>query len=109
MPVRDDMPMILRKKYRLPHELYTRGNNRCSPSWSLRCDNRTYIEDIVDNPAWLSHGHGSIVVSERTRAGDTEIEGFSDGSSSSDAFQTPRWQKSSTLGNSQTGAAGKMI
>ena len=109
MPVRDDMPMILRKKYRLPPELYTRRNNRCSPSWSFRCDNRTHIEDIVDNPAWLSHEHGRTVVSEHKSEGDAEIEGYSDGSSSPDAFQMPRWQKSSTLGNSQTGAAGNMI
>jgi len=109
MPVREDMPMILREKYRLPHELYAQRNNRCSPSWSFRCDNRTHIEDIVDYPARLSHEHGGIVASEFKSAGDTEIEGLSDGSSSSDAFRTPRWQKSSILGSSQTSTAGKMV
>lgn len=113
MPVRDDMPMGIRKKYRVPDELYTRRNNRCSPSWSFRCDNRTHIEDFVDNTAWLSHDHGGVIVPEFSTAENTEIEGLSEGSSSSGVFQTPKWQKfssqSSIPGKAGTGAAGKMI
>lgn len=113
MPVRDDMPMILRKKYRVPHELYTLRNNRCSPSWSFRCDNRTHIEDIVDNPSWLSCEYGGAIVSESRSPGDKEIERLQYGNSSSGAFPTPKWQKFSNelsiLGNTQTGTTGKMI
>lgn len=106
MPVRDDMPMIMRKKYKLPHELNARRSNRCSPSWSFRCDNRTHIEDIADSPGWGSHKHHGGLVSEFRSAGDMEIERLSDGSSLSDAFQTPEWQKFSNQlsirGNSPT-------
>lgn len=112
MPVRDDVPMILRKKYRLPHERYARRNARCSPSWSFRCDNRTHIEDIVDSPAWLSCDHGDAVGSEIKSAGDTENEGLSDGSSSFDALHRPNCRKfpneSIIPGNSVTGAAGSV-
>ncbi|XP_020265008.1 uncharacterized protein LOC109840688 isoform X2 [Asparagus officinalis] len=109
MPVRDDMPMVLRKKDRVPHELYSRRSSRCSPSWSFRCDNRTHIEDIVDNPSWLSHESGGSAVSEFISTCDGEIEGLSDGSSSSNTLQLPKLQKLpnelNIKGNSQTGLA----
>lgn len=88
MPIKDDVPMILRKEYRNPNALNSRSNG-CSPSWSFRCSNRTHTEDIADTPAWLSQGQSSLNVSDFRGSDNFEIEVVSVGSSLSNAVQLP--------------------
>lgn len=98
MPLRDDKPMILTKKHKLPHELYTRRNTRNSPSWSFRCDNRTHIEDIGNSSASNSHGRG------------VEIEWLSDGSSSPGISQWRKFPNESSIpGSTVTGNLDRPI
>ncbi|KAJ6811245.1 uncharacterized protein M6B38_154505 [Iris pallida] len=77
-------------------------NVRHSPSWSFRWDNRTHIEDIMDNTSRFPHQNSANVSSEIKSTTNTETEGLSDGGSSDDAFHIPKWRKSP----SKVGIAG---
>ncbi|KAJ6845518.1 uncharacterized protein M6B38_287345 [Iris pallida] len=88
-------------------------NVRHSPSWSFRWDNRTHIEDIMDNPSRFSLQNSANVSSEIKSTANTEIEGLSDGGSSSDAFHISKFRKpSSTVafaGSSKSVATDRSI
>ncbi|URD98147.1 zinc finger, C3HC4 type, domain containing protein [Musa troglodytarum] len=73
--------------------LSTCRNVRHSPSWSFRRDNRTHIEDIMDNPTSLSH-ISSGDASFKTKVGVASETGFLDGSSPLKIFQAQQWHKS---------------
>jgi len=95
---------------RISCEVSSYRNVRHSPSWSFRWDNRTHIEDIMDNPSRFSHHNSGNVGSESKSAADTETEGLSDGGSPSCSLQNPRWRKNVGIaGSSKYAAAGKDI
>ena len=73
--------------------LSTCRNVRHSPSWSFRRDNRTHIEDIMDNPTSLSH-ISSGDASFKTKVGVASETGLLDGSSPLKNFQAQQWHKS---------------
>ncbi|XP_019710736.2 uncharacterized protein [Elaeis guineensis] len=94
-------------------EVSTYRNIRHSPSWSFRWDNRTHIEDIMENPIRFSQNNSGNAGSEIKSGATTETEGLSDGGSPPNPFQTQKWHKSSTKlgtdGNSQPTAADQFI
>ncbi|XP_072999185.1 uncharacterized protein [Typha latifolia] len=92
-------------------EVSTYRNVRHSPSWSFRWDNRTHIEDIMDNRAHFSQ-HSSVSVGSEIRSGAaTETEGLSDEGSPSGASLMVQWHKShsktATFGNFKAGAPSR--
>ncbi|XP_020269923.1 suppressor protein SRP40-like, partial [Asparagus officinalis] len=74
-------------------ELSSYRNARHSPSWSFRWDNRTHIEDIMENPSRFSQHRSGHVGSESKSSGTTETEGLSDGGSPSLNIQPLKGQK----------------
>ncbi|OAY83676.1 hypothetical protein ACMD2_08376 [Ananas comosus] len=78
-------------------------NVRRSPSWSFRWDNRTHIEDVMNNNAQLSQYNSGNVGSEIKSGATTETDGLSAVGSPSDGFHTVKWRKT----NSLTGTSGK--
>ncbi|KAJ0962565.1 hypothetical protein J5N97_027687 [Dioscorea zingiberensis] len=88
--------------YQTSLEVPIRRNVRHSPSWSFRWDNRTHIEDIMDNSTHFSRHNSGNIGSEIKSGEETETEGFSDGGSPLDAFRMSRWRKSAV----KTGTSG---
>ncbi|PKA53892.1 hypothetical protein AXF42_Ash011372 [Apostasia shenzhenica] len=86
---------------RVNHEVSTYRNFRHSPSWSFRWDNRTHIEDIVENHARFSHHNSGNVSSEVKSSTDTETDGPSDGDSPAKTFQPSKWRLSPGTGGSE--------
>lgn len=85
---------------RISHEASTFRNVRQSPSWNFRWDNRTHIEDIMENNARFSHNNSGDVTSEVKSVVDVETDGLSDRESPHKAFQTSQWRKSIRSGGS---------
>lgn len=95
---------------RISHELSSYRNVRHSPSWSFRWDNRTHIEDIMENPSQFSHQNSGTISSESKSAADTETEGCSDGGSPANSLQSPkRWKKLGISESTKSVAAGKLF
>lgn len=84
-------------------EVSTYRNVRHSPSWSFRWDNRTHIEDVMNNNGQLSQYNSGNVGSEIKSGATTETDGLSAVGSPSDGFHTVKWRKT----NSLTGTSGK--
>ncbi|KAL0923839.1 hypothetical protein M5K25_004618 [Dendrobium thyrsiflorum] len=82
------------------HEASAYRNIRYSPSWSFRWDNRTHIEDIVENMVYCSHHNSGNATSEVKSAADTETDGLSDGESPPKVFPSSQWRKSYVVGGS---------
>ncbi|KAH0466844.1 hypothetical protein IEQ34_004082 [Dendrobium chrysotoxum] len=94
------------------HEASAYRNIRYSPSWSIRWDNRTHIEDIVENMVYCSHHNSGNATSEVKSAADTETDGLSDGESPPKVFPSSQWRKSYVVGGSDKSkfiAAGKLF
>ncbi|CAL9092929.1 unnamed protein product [Musa acuminata var. zebrina] len=77
---------------------------RHSPTWSFRWDNRTHIEDVIDNAAQFCHQHGGNTGLEIKSESPTEAESPSDRGSPSNAFQLQKQH----ISPSRTGTAGKL-
>ncbi|KAG0486074.1 hypothetical protein HPP92_008169 [Vanilla planifolia] len=87
---------------RISHEISTYRNIRHSPSWSFRWDNRTHIEDIMENRAQFTHHNSANATSEAKSTADTETDGFSDNDESPPkAFQPAKWRKTIRAGGSE--------
>nr|CAD1838324.1 unnamed protein product [Ananas comosus var. bracteatus] len=86
-------------------EVSTYRNMRQSPSWSFRWDNRTHIEDIMDNTAQFSQhsSNSSNAASEIKNEAVVENEGLLVGGSSLDAISAEKQEKS----HIETGTTGK--
>ncbi|XP_020088276.1 cell wall protein RBR3-like [Ananas comosus] len=86
-------------------EVSTYRNMRQSPSWSFRWDNRTHIEDIMDNTAQFSQhsSNSSTAASEIKNEAVVENEGLLVGGSSLDAISAEKQRKS----HLETGTTGK--
>ncbi|XP_020588784.1 uncharacterized protein LOC110030419 [Phalaenopsis equestris] len=84
----------------ISHETSTYRNVRQSPSWNFRWDNRTHIEDIMENHARCSHNNSGNVTSEVKSVADAESDGLSDSENPHKAFQTSQWRKSPRIGGS---------
>ncbi|ONK81246.1 uncharacterized protein A4U43_C01F26940 [Asparagus officinalis] len=94
---------------RISRELSSYRNVRNSPSWSFRWDNRTHIEDIMDNPSRFSQHNSGNISSESKSGADIETEGLSDGGSPSFRLQTPKLRKKlGSAGSSKSAAAGQL-
>ena len=65
---------------------------RHSPSWSFRWDNRTHIEDIMDNTMVFPCNEN--VQPEVKNGFIAPTEGHNSGDSRSDVFRRVNWQKS---------------
>ncbi|PWZ09808.1 hypothetical protein Zm00014a_026529 [Zea mays] len=81
-----------------PIEVSAYRNVRRSPSWNIRWDNRTHIEDIMDIPTLFSN-HSSGSIHPHTKSGSVApTEGFSNGNSlgtsPSNVFHGAKWHKS---------------
>nr|XP_009403893.1 PREDICTED: uncharacterized protein LOC103987341 isoform X2 [Musa acuminata subsp. malaccensis] len=77
---------------------------RHSPTWSFRWDNRTHIEDVIDNAAQFCHQHSGNTGLEIKSESPTEAESPSDSGSPSNAFQLQKQH----ISPSRTGTAGKL-
>ncbi|CAL4964339.1 unnamed protein product [Urochloa decumbens] len=67
---------------------------RHSPSWSFRWDNRTHIEDIMENTTVFTNQSSGNIQPEVKSSFIVPTEGHSCGDSHSDAFRKVKWQKS---------------
>nr|CAB3476778.1 unnamed protein product [Digitaria exilis] len=67
---------------------------RHSPSWSFRWDNRTHIEDIMENTAVFSNQSSGNIQPEVKNSFIAPTEGHNSGDSRSDVFRKVKWQKS---------------
>ncbi|KQK03722.1 uncharacterized protein LOC100834598 [Brachypodium distachyon] len=70
---------------------------RQSPSWSFRWDNRTHIEDIMENTALFSNQNGGNIRPELKGGSSAPTEGHSNEDSLSDVFRGVKWQKSDKM------------
>ncbi|CAA6673057.1 unnamed protein product [Spirodela intermedia] len=70
----------------------THRNATYSPSWSLRWDNRTHIEDVAASSASFPHGNNRRVGRERKIFMDAGTDGLSDGGTALDTSETPNWE-----------------
>ncbi|KAL0924979.1 hypothetical protein M5K25_003278 [Dendrobium thyrsiflorum] len=85
---------------RISHEASTYRNVRQSPTWNFRWDNRTHIEDIMENHACYSHNNSGNVTSEVKSVADAETDGLSDSEIPCKAIQTFQGRKSFRSGGS---------
>ncbi|KAJ8479576.1 hypothetical protein OPV22_023303 [Ensete ventricosum] len=85
-------------------DVSTYRNVRRSPTWSFRWDNRTHIEDAMDNVAQFSHHHSGNVGPQIRSDSPTEAESLSDRGSPSDALHLEKWHESPI----RSGSAGKL-
>ena len=67
---------------------------RHSPSWSFRWDNRTHIEDIMENSTVFSNQSSGNIHPEVKNSFITPTEGHNSGDSHSDVLCRVKWQKS---------------
>ncbi|XP_066308676.1 uncharacterized protein [Miscanthus floridulus] len=67
---------------------------RHSPSWSFRWDNRTHIEDIMENSTVFSNQSSGNIHPEVKNSFITPTEGHNSGDSRSDVLCRVKWQKS---------------
>jgi len=67
---------------------------RHSPSWSFRWDNRTHIEDIMENTMVFPNQSSGNVQPEVKNGFIGPTEGHYSGDSHSDVFRRVKWQKS---------------
>ncbi|RLM93368.1 hypothetical protein C2845_PM08G09150 [Panicum miliaceum] len=67
---------------------------RHSPSWSFRWDNRTHIEDIMENTMVFPNQSSGNVQPEVKNGFIAPTEGHNSGDSRSDVFRRVKWQKS---------------
>ncbi|XP_065042833.1 uncharacterized protein LOC135582597 isoform X2 [Musa acuminata AAA Group] len=77
---------------------------RHSPTWSFRWDNRTHIEDVIDNAAQFCHQHSGNTGLEIKSESPTEAESPYDRGSPSNVFQLQK----QLIFPSRTGTAGKL-
>lgn len=78
----------------LRFEVSTYRSSRHSPTWSFRWDNRTHIEDALENAAQFTQQDIGNAMLEIKSESPNETEIFSDSGSPSDAFQLQKWLKS---------------
>jgi hypothetical protein len=67
---------------------------RHSPSWSFRWDNRTHIEDMMENTMVFPNQSSGNVQPEVKNGFIAPTEGHNSGDSRSDVFRRVKWQKS---------------
>ncbi|KAG8045990.1 hypothetical protein GUJ93_ZPchr0008g11548 [Zizania palustris] len=67
---------------------------RHSPSWSFRWDNRTHIEDIMENTMLFSNHSSGNIQQELNSGSIAPTEGRLHEDSRSDLFHRVKWQKS---------------
>ncbi|KAG6516544.1 uncharacterized protein LOC121971930 isoform X1 [Zingiber officinale] len=87
----------------LRFEVSTYRSSRNSPTWSFRWDNRTHIEDAMENAAQFAQQDIENAMLEIKSESPNETEIFSDSGSPSNAFQLQKWLKSPV----RIGTAGK--
>ncbi|CAL9122155.1 unnamed protein product [Musa acuminata var. zebrina] len=85
-------------------DVSTYRNIRRSPTWSFRWDNRTHIEDAMDNAAQFSHHHSGNVGPQIRSESPTGAESLFVSGSPSDAFHLEKWHESPI----RSGSAGKL-
>lgn len=96
----------------LRFEVSTYRSSRHSPTWSFRWDNRTHIEDAMENATQFAQQDIENAVLEIKSESPNETEIFSDSGSPSDAFQLQKRLKSpvriGTAGESRDVTQGRM-
>lgn len=96
----------------LRFEVSTYRSSRHSPTWSFRWDNRTHIEDALENAAQFTQQDIGNAMLEIKSESPNETEIFSDSGSPSDAFQLQKWLKSpvriETAGKSRDVTQGRI-